>query len=230
MAAADGTLPELVVPYDNAFAVSNGLANATAEEQEAFWNYAPEGDVMAFVRGEFTTAVKGGDVYVVNPANNVLYATTNFMGLAVVTKATDRVYTNSLDNAGAEFDWGVSTNVVVMHSAVYDFFGYDPTTALPGSETVDAEGNATTVEGANTVPFTRLWKMATEGYYLPEVEPASDLIGKMAAWKTDANGNSLADGYELYLRNVAEKNGVAYTDALAASADGPTAAPPRRSR
>ena len=165
---------------------------------------------MAFWQGNLQTATVGGEVYVGNPTNGLLYATTNVMGQLVVTRpAAVGSYTNAA--GAATYEWGVATNAVLVHSAVYDFFGYDPTTALPSQ---GAGTNA--VAGANTVPFTRLWKKITDECYLVDGDA---LKGKLASEKTDSNGNLLPDGYELYLSYVPAESkadaSIAYTDAVA---------------
>ncbi len=202
----------LVPEYKNAEAVAGGYADGTEETLRAYWLAVPENDVMAYWKGVLHTVDIGGVTYVANPSNKVLYTTTEVNGQLIVTGSSTKDYTVDA------YDTGVAADVVLIHSAVYDFFGFDPTTAKPGVATVtEGEDGAETtiVQGANTVPFTMIWKKITLASY----ESAGTDYAALGADVTDSNGNQVADGYELYIRyvNAASKADatIDYVDAVA---------------
>ncbi len=232
-AMLDETLPALVEAYSNDFAVANGLANATAEEQAAFWSWAADGDVMAYrldtvkimastnadgtVTNRFAVNSRFEEGY--EQISNTVYTVFEVEGQLFVGAPTN------LAAATVGYAYAFETNVVVMHSAVYDFYGYDPTTAKPGTAGVDEEGNATTVQGADTVPFTRLMKRIASRY-LAEVDPSNAAEFDFTVDKLDSNANYLPDGYELYVRYAAWKmDGVAFDLASEDPATGGALAP-----
>ena len=176
-------------------------------------NLAGANDVMAYKEDTLTIMVAtnaAGSVtnrFVVNSRfedgyaqmSNTVYTVFEVNGQLFVGAPTNR--TEATD--GYMYGY-MTTNVVVMHSAVYDFYGYDPTTAKPGKASVDAEGNATTAQGVNTVPFTAYLKYVTQQYYLKEFGDATNDFA-LAVNKLDSNSNYLPDGYELYVRYAAGK-------------------------
>ena len=182
-------------------------------------------DVMAYkedtLKVMVTTNVTGGVTntyrYVVDSRfedgygqiSNTVYTVFEVNGQLYVGAPTNR------DDVVKNYAYGyITTNVVVMHSAVYDFYGYDPTTAKPGTASVDAEGNATVVQGTNTVPFTVYLKYVTQQYYLPAVDSANAAKLALSVDKLDSNANYLPDGYELYIRYaVWHDPSVSYSDA-----------------
>ena len=205
-----GSLP----PYDNAFAITNGLANATVEEQKAFWDWAPEDDYMAYVQTNVlisvvTNAEGEASIYAIDPGTNTLYETFYVGGELFVGAVS------SNDAAYAAMENGnfmtMVTNATVIHSAVYDWYGFDPTTAKPSywwpeSIAEYAESNSNYTVGANSVPFTRRLKYITQTMYLPLVGAEDDYFlttswtEDPSTWWTDTNGNDMPDGWELYVK------------------------------
>ena len=171
-------------------------------------NLAGANDVMAYKEDTLTIMVATnatGTVtnrFVVNSRfedgyaqmSNTVYTVFEVNGQLFVGAPTNRAVATD----GYMYGY-MTTNVVVMHSAVYDFYGYDPTTAKPGTASVDADGNSTTAQGVNTVPFTAYLKYVTQQYYLKEFGDATNDFA-LAVNKLDSNANYLPDGYELYVR------------------------------
>ena len=131
----------------------------------------------------------------------------------LVTKKSDKKTT---ELAKGSFT-GIATNATVIHSAVYDFYGWNSTTAR--GEVSNA---------VNTAAFTRYWKGATKQWYLPEMPEVPAGVDPMAEFArittdvTDCNGNRVDDGYELYIRYATFKSDdtAAYSDDLARCARG----------
>ena len=158
------------------------------------------GDVMAYAEVEAQIAVSNDTVYAVMTvadgygkivATNLYDTFTLDDGRIAVGKKSDAVV------VPGQFYATISTNVVLIHSAVYDWFGFDPTTANPRATEADDEGGeGGDGLGRNTVPFTAYWKFVTEKHYLKE------LFGVDWSLKTaaiDSNANGLPDGWELYV-------------------------------
>ena len=215
--------PELAVslpPYDNGFAISNGLANATVEAQKAFWDWAPEDDYMAYVQTNVLISVVTNtdgvaSIYAIDPGTNTLYETF-YVGneLFVGAVCTNEYAYNAMENG--DFMTMV-TNATVIHSAVYDWYGFDPTTAKPSywwpeSIAAYAESNSNYTVGANSVPFTRRLKYITQTMYLPLVVAEDDYFLTTSwtvdpsTWWTDTNGNDMPDGWELYVKYTASSD------------------------
>ena len=219
-----------VPAYDNAFAIENGIANATAEELAVFWNYAPAEDWCAYVETNCLIAVvtdsTTGDqtTYAVRPGSEDLYTTIDVKGQLYIGRFVD----------GAALPAGefrsIITNVVVMHAAVYDWFGWDVTTARPdffvprqeeyedeansiqnalasllGGGTDEEGATASAANHANSAAFSRLIKYITQKYYLAEFGAQNDYDlyseGDDPDWWTDTNGNDIPDGWELYVKH-----------------------------
>ena len=215
--------PELAAslpPYDNTFAISNGLANATVESQKAFWDWAPEDDYMAYVQTNVLISVVTNtdgiaSIYAIDPGTNTLYETF-YVGneLFVGAVCTNEYAYNAMENG--DFMTMV-TNATVIHSAVYDWYGFDPTTAKPSywwpeSIAAYAESNSNYTVGANSVPFTRRLKYITQMMYLPLVGAEDDYFLTTSwtvdpsTWWTDTNGNDMPDGWELYVKYTASSD------------------------
>ena len=166
---------------------------------------------MAYAEVTAQLAISNGVAYAVHAVTNEQGAViaTNFYRTVTLTNGTivvGSVDTNATLVAG-QFGATVSANVVLLHSAVYDWFGFDPTTALPPvTRTVTAENGETTTEtinGANTVPFTAAWKEVTEKLYLKEL---FGIDFRLDPALVDTNANGLPDGWELYVGFAATTN------------------------
>ena len=220
LAVQDPEFAASLPPYDNTFAITNGIANATVEAQKAFWDWAPEDDYMAYVQTNVLISVvtnAGGvaSIYAIDPGTNTLYETF-YVGneLFVGAVCTNEYAYNAMENG--DFMTMV-TNATVIHSAVYDWYGFDPTTAKPSywwpeSIAYLAESNSNYTVGANSVPFTRRLKYITQTMYLPMVGAEDDYFlttswtADPSTWWTDTNGNDMPDGWELYVKYSASSD------------------------
>ncbi|MBR2355902.1 MAG: hypothetical protein IKA69_05960, partial [Kiritimatiellae bacterium] len=180
---------------DDGWEVANGLNPRVADSDVVGAN-----DVMAYAEVTAQIAVSNDTVYAVMTvvdgygkivATNLYDTFTLDDGRIAVGRKSDAVV------VPGQFYATVSTNVVLIHSAVYDWFGFDPTTANPrATEAEDEGGEDGNGLGRNTVPFTAYWKFVTEKRYLME------LFGVDWSLKTaaiDSNANGLPDGWELYV-------------------------------
>ena len=115
-------------------------------------------------------------------------------GLGMPAAAAGRVYAVEED-----------ADVALVHAQVYDFFGFDPTTAVPPYV---SEDGSNVVYGVNTKPFTALDKYLVARY----LEKAYGLADEEAmnlnrGWadctlkpiELDGNRDGIADGWELYV-------------------------------
>ena len=196
-----------------------------------FWNYAPAEDWCAYVETNCLIAVvtdsTTGDqtTYAVRPGSEDLYTTIDVKGQLYIGRFVD----------GAALPAGefrsIITNVVVMHAAVYDWFGWDVTTARPdffvprqeeyedeansiqnalasllGGGTDEEGATASAANHANSAAFSRLIKYITQKYYLAEFGAQADYDlyseGDDPDWWTDTNGNDIPDGWELYVKHA----------------------------
>ena len=204
------TLP----PFDNATAFDLGAVGAGgfAGASEDWWNWAPEDDYMAYVQTNVlvttvTNAEGVASIYAIDPGTNTLYETF-YVGneLFVGAVCTNEYAYDAMENG--EFMTMV-TNATVIHSAVYDWYGFDPTTAKPSyfwpeSIAYLAESNSNYTVGANSAPFTRRMKLITQMMYLPQVGAEDDY--NLTTWWTDTNGNDMPDGWELYVKYTASSD------------------------
>ena len=140
-----------------------------------------------------------------------IYAVTNVNGKVIARYAvragendlaesteTNRVYTtftvpfddNLYIGAPTNFDRSaaayvtVATNAVAIHGAVYDWYGFNNSTAWAAG-------------GSNTVAFTAWDKYVTAAYYLPEFGVTNCTTLRVGI--IDGNANGLPDGWELYV-------------------------------
>ena len=177
-----------------------------------FWNWAPDDDYMAYVQTNvLVTTVTNADgvasIYAIDPGTNTLYETFYVGGeLFVGAVCTNEYAYDAMENG--DFMTMV-TNATVIHSAVYDWYGFDPTTAKPSywwpeSIAYLAESNSNYTVGANSAPFTRRMKLITQMMYLPMVGAEDDY--NLTTWWTDTNGNDMPDGWELYVKYSASSD------------------------
>ena len=154
-----------------------------------------------------TNAAGEAEIYAIDPGTNTLY-TTFYVGgeLFVGAVCTNEYAYDAMENG--DFMTMV-TNATVIHSAVYDWYGFDPTTAKPSywwpeSLAELAASNSEYTVGANSVPFTRRLKLITQMMYLPLVGAEDDY--NLTTWWTDTNGNDMPDGWELYVKYAASSD------------------------
>ena len=204
------TLP----PFDNATAFDLGVVGAGgfAGADKDWWDWAPEDDYMAYVQTNVLISVVTNtdgvaSIYAIDPGTNTLYETF-YVGneLFVGAVCTNDYAYDAMENG--DFMTMV-TNATVIHSAVYDWYGFDPTTAKPSywwpeSIAYLAESNSNYTVGANSAPFSRRMKLITQMMYLPMVGAEDDY--DLTTWWTDTNGNDMPDGWELYVKYAASSD------------------------
>ena len=191
---------------------------------------AGKGDYMAYAEVEAYVFETNGVAYVLNVDKGLAYETAAIGGANGTLVATSLVDGFSLaDIAGTVTNAFSKRSVVLVHSAVNDWFGYDSTTARdPATLDVSLDGESTndvsTVLGPNTVPFSAFWKYFTTEFYLPA--HGVELDEPMTVASLDYEANGLPDGWELYVKYAAgsdpDKTDDEYRDDLEDGTD-PTA-------
>ncbi|MBR4604172.1 MAG: hypothetical protein IKO43_04960, partial [Kiritimatiellae bacterium] len=221
-------------PYDadtdddgipDGYEVATGSDPLTADADTA-----GKGDYMAYAEVEAYVFETNGVAYVLNVDKGLAYETAAIGGANGTLVATSLVDGFSLaDIAGTVTNAFSKRSVVLVHSAVNDWFGYDSTTARdPATLDVSLDGESTndvsTVLGPNTVPFSAFWKYFTTEFYLPA--HGVELDEPMTIASLDYEANGLPDGWELYVKYAAgsdpDKTDDEYRDDLEDGTD-PTA-------
>ena len=154
-------------------------------------------DVMAYAEESvrvcaLTNAQGEATWYAVNVGSNGVQKTRNVFYRTFKIDNDERLYVGAPTNLPEDVRFAydtIATNAVLMHSAVYDWYGFDPNTARPATGT-----NA--VSGVHTKTFTVLDKYITAKYYLPQFGVTGCRTLRYGI--VDGNGNGIADGTELY--------------------------------
>ena len=182
-------------------------------------DYAVYGDVMAYAVTNLSVIVTTNGTQYAEIDSETYYKTFDYNGTLALGAKTAAIAASEIESRRLE-------NVIVVHGAVFDLFGYDSTTANMKALTLDETGS-NIVYGVNTKPFTALdkylvvryfesfgladeiamntngtWRATTlkPGYY----DSGSWSIGGLTPGTAGTAGtgiaNGIPDGWELYAR------------------------------
>ena len=189
--------------------------------------FAADGDVMAYAVTNFTviTVWDGVDPlsatnkYVVMDSSAEISVGDDASAIAGLRVVYDYGGTNGLGRAAAAagrvYEIEEEAPVALVHAQVYEFFGFDPTTANPAAVEKGETDEDEIVYGANTKPFTGLDKYLVVRYLeaLGFVDSAmgaddtlEDWVNRNRRWgdwtlkpgEADSDRDGVPDGWELY--------------------------------
>ena len=189
--------------------------------------FAADGDVMAYAVTNFTVITVWDGVnplsatnkYVVMDSSTKISVGDDASAIAGLRVVYDYGGTNGLGRAalaaGRVYEIEEEAPVALVHAQVYEFFGFDPTTANPAAVEKDETDEDEIVYGANTKPFTGLDKYLVVRYLeaLGFVDSAmgaddtlEDWVNRNRRWgdwtlkpgEADSDRDGVPDGWELY--------------------------------